>query len=393
MIPSTPPTGKRVTFADEQPTTNTTIEPRGALALPVRTTTNGAATPPRASLDSVLRAQVDAVGTEVNVPPLPTAEDFTHSPLPAPSNPLRVSELLLMIAADLSPLDRLSFSRMNQQARYALQGDVVDGARQLLRAVRTAVRQAIANNRPGSVNEMFRGSVKEMFREIRLQNAHFLGRDTTLGQLGAAFGLQDATHPQILCAFVAAIPHFPPSRFARGDLQLECVYVARSLLQVIDTTPGDLNRVLTSALDIVPRVHGGRHVNPSEYSERASVRAASPFFGLGEATCGLTVPVGLVVAGVAGAVVAAGSPFVKEDKTTGRAINLAVEAMDRLLPGELEDRSVQQITRLLVGAPGGKGKHLRKLRDAMTTKATEQQMASVHQQLQGAGWMPRPRGG
>jgi len=386
MIPSpnkpvTPPQ-QSLSSTAQQATTNTTIELQGTLTLPARTTPNGAPGQPRTNLRALLQQQIDNFSTVVNVTPLPTVLDFMYTPLPAPTSPLLVSELILMIADDLSPWDRLSLSRMSRLARFTLQGSV----RQLLRAVRNAVQQAVANNNFGSV--------KDMFREIRLQNAHFLGRDQTLDQLRTAFGLRDVSRLQILSAFISVIPNFPPSRFARRDRQLECVYVARSLLQAIDArTPADLNRVVTSTLDILPWLHRGRHLSPAEYGGRGFARGASPFFDAGEVTCGLTVPAGLIVGGVAGAVAAAGSTVVREDKTTGRVINLAVEAMDRLLPGGLEDRTVQQITGLLVGAPGGKGKHLRKLHDAMTAKATEQQMASVRQQLHGAGWVPRPRGG
>jgi len=357
---------------------NISAQPPGGLA--ARGRLSDATAGRLAVLGNSLRATIDTAVASPQQAPLPTVGEFLNAPLPASrpkntsqGNPLFVAELQDLITQDLGPRDIRSLSLVNRRLRHDLGTPIAQRRAAMQNAMAMMLR---ANNG--------RSSGEDLYHAPRV-----VGFRAAVELLRQAFNLPAAdSATKVLTEYVRHLGILPHARGPRQDAQYQATYLARSLLRrFANPNRAELNRLAETALNVLPELWEGRHMKPGHYGGKAFEKVMTSAGNAGDATCGVSIVAGLPIAIAAGPVAAALSVFIKKDKTANRTINLALEAMKKAGRGHLDDALVQRVADLLVAAPGGKGSHLRDLRDALKTQATAAQLAAVQPRLQAADWL------
>jgi hypothetical protein len=344
---------------------------------------------------------------ETELKAMPTVEQWLEQSAvqPAESQPSRGSVQRKMEIPEIyngilryidDPKDILSMSQVNKFNRRVLRGDATE-LQLRARGVRTALaRFSTANPGQGSFLQLHGSVLDARRRNNQNEQANWDTlfqslRDGRTPPQGIQMG-QATTDADMLANIVQALPLLPTSRRDSNDEQYQAVYLVRAALadRVRGTrlSPAARNLIAREAIGSLPHLSSQRHLRPGHYFLTGANAGMQPFLWLAPFTCEMSGLPGMAVAPLVGAATAAASPLFAPNKTANRVLNLICATLRGAQRGDLEPSTVEGITQVLEAAPGGKGKHLRKLRDTLVRVASDAQLNNVRPRLQAAGWTP-----
>jgi hypothetical protein len=310
-------------------------------------------------------------GGEESSPPAPAGGDSDNR-LP---HAFAMPEILDEIAHHLDVVDVFELSKTARRPYW------------ILLRQRKAFKDSVRNCCDKTLVRNGCRSAKELHEHVSSGNP-FQEKDTTARELREVLGLPDSASVTTTVRQLIRVVHcLPVSSRREADMQYQAIYLARTLLQASPLQPNlprtvrRLNGLAKDAIRAAPLLSKDRHWRRpgTEISSglREFIRHSGPiaFITLFPIVTSFHTTLGL------------GASLVKEDKNPNRMLNLAMEAMHGLQPGDLSIELVQTITRHLAANPDRDAKHLVALRDEFVRLATPAQRYRAAQELQTIGWM------
>jgi hypothetical protein len=306
-------------------------------------------------------------GREESSPPAPAGGDSDNR-MP---RGFAMPEILGEIAHHLDIVDVFELSKTARRPYW------------ILMRQRKAFKDSVRNYYDQTLVRTGCKSAKKLYEHVS-SGSPFQEKDTTVRELREALRLPDHTPAMdTLRKFIRAVRYLPRSSRCEADMQYQAIYLARALLRASPLWPNHprtvriLNGLAEEAIRVAPRLSKDRHWRQTgkETGEMMAIVKEG------------TSTAGLILGSPFLAAAAAGKTLVKEDKNCNRMLNLAIEAMQRLQRGQLNDELAKAITEHLVANPDTNGKHLNALRDEFVRLARPDQINEAAPQLRAIGWM------